>query len=92
LDLLNSSTNHEYNLKIANAKVKVRIKLMLRPTVSRSVYLGVKQHLAPRQNFCYCQAVANFLMWGAIPDERTDVSFTIAACPRQRSHNYRGQN
>jgi hypothetical protein len=26
-------------------------------------------------------------MWGALSDEGTGLSFTIAACPRQRSHN-----
>jgi hypothetical protein len=31
-------------------------------------------------------------MWGALTDERTGLSSTIAASPRQRSHIYRGQN
>jgi hypothetical protein len=38
-----------------------------------------------RQDLYYCQTVAGLLMWGALCDERTGLSFTIAAGPRQRS-------
>jgi hypothetical protein len=38
-------------------------------------------------DFYYCQTVAGLLMWGALSDERTGISFTIAAGPRQRSHS-----
>jgi hypothetical protein len=31
-----------------------------------------------RSDLYYCQAVAGLLMWGALSDERTDLSFTIA--------------
>jgi hypothetical protein len=34
----------------------------------------------------YCQTAAGLLMGGALSDERTGLSFTIAAVPRQRSH------
>jgi hypothetical protein len=34
----------------------------------------------------YCLTVAGLLMWDALSDERTGLSFTIAAGPRQRSH------
>jgi hypothetical protein len=34
----------------------------------------------------HCQTVAGFLMWGAISDERTGMSFATATGPRQRSH------
>jgi hypothetical protein len=37
-------------------------------------------------DFYYCQTVAGLLMWGALSDVRTGLSFTIAAGPRQRSH------
>jgi hypothetical protein len=40
-----------------------------------------------RQDFYYCQTVAGLLMWDTLTDERTDLSFTIAAGPRQRSHS-----
>jgi hypothetical protein len=63
------------------------LSLILRPTVSRRVYLGIKHPSgAYDQIFYYCQTVAGLLMWGAISDERTGVSFTIAVDPRQRSH------
>jgi hypothetical protein len=39
-----------------------------------------------RPDFYYCQTVASLLMWGALSDERTDLSFPIAPGPRQRSH------
>jgi hypothetical protein len=39
-----------------------------------------------RANFYYYQSVADLLMWGALSDERTGLSFTIVADPRQRSH------
>jgi hypothetical protein len=38
-------------------------------------------------DFHYCQAVAGLLMWGALSDERTGLSFTIAVGLRQRSHS-----
>jgi hypothetical protein len=40
-----------------------------------------------RSDFCYCQTVAGLLMWGTLSDERTGLSFTIIAGPRQRSHS-----
>jgi hypothetical protein len=40
-----------------------------------------------RPDFYYWQTVACFLMWGALSDERTGLSFTIAAGPRQRCHS-----
>jgi hypothetical protein len=40
-----------------------------------------------RPDFYYCQTVAGLLMWGALSDERTDLSFTIPVGARQRSHS-----
>jgi hypothetical protein len=40
-----------------------------------------------RPDFYYCQTVAGLLIWSAVSDERTGLSFTIAAGPRQRSHS-----
>jgi hypothetical protein len=37
-------------------------------------------------DFYYRRTAAGLLMWGALSDERTDLSFTISAGPRQRSH------
>jgi hypothetical protein len=40
-----------------------------------------------RPDFYYRRTVAGLLMWGALSDERTGLSFTIAAGPSQRSHS-----
>jgi hypothetical protein len=54
----------------------LKVKVMLRPTVSRPASLSWNK--APiwglRPYLCYCQTVAGFLMWGAPPDERTGLS------------------
>jgi hypothetical protein len=42
---------------------------------------------SPRPDFYYCQTDPGLLMWCALYDERTGLSFTIAAGPRQRSHS-----
>jgi hypothetical protein len=39
-----------------------------------------------RPDFYYCLTVAGLLIWGALSDEWTGPSFTIAAGPHQRSH------
>jgi hypothetical protein len=41
-----------------------------------------------RQDFYYSQTAANWLMWGALSDERTGLLFTIAAGPSQSSHSW----
>jgi hypothetical protein len=56
---------------------------MLRPTVSRPVCLGIK-HPSGAYDL---RTVAGLLMWGALSDGRTGLSFTIAAGPCQRSHS-----
>jgi hypothetical protein len=40
-----------------------------------------------RPDFYYCQTVAGLLMWGALSDEKTGLSITTGAGPRQRSHS-----
>jgi hypothetical protein len=37
-----------------------------------------------RPDFCYCQTPAGLLIWGALSDERTGLSFTIDAGPLHR--------
>jgi hypothetical protein len=41
-----------------------------------------------RLDFYYCQTVTGLLMWSALSDERTALSFIIAAGTRQRSHSW----
>jgi hypothetical protein len=60
---------------------------MLRPTVSRPVCLGIKHPSGTYdQILYYCQTVAGMLIWGALSDERTGLSFTISPGPCQRRH------
>jgi hypothetical protein len=40
-----------------------------------------------RPDLYYCQTVAGLLMWGALSDERTGLSFTIAAGYRKHGHS-----
>jgi hypothetical protein len=39
-----------------------------------------------RPDLYYCLTVVGLLIWGALSDERTGLSFAIATGPRQRSH------
>jgi hypothetical protein len=68
-------------------KHKVKVKVILRPTVSRPVCLGTKHpFVAYDQILIICLIVAGLLVWGALSDGRTGLSFAIATGPRQRSH------
>jgi hypothetical protein len=40
--------------------------------------------LGLRPDFYYCLTVAGLLMWGALSDDRTGLSFTIAAGNREK--------
>jgi hypothetical protein len=67
--------------------LSLSLSLILRPTVSRPVCLAIKHPSgAYDQLFYYCQSIAGVLMWGAISDERTGLSFIITAGLRQHSH------
>jgi hypothetical protein len=60
---------------------------MLRPTVSRPVCLRIKHPSgAYSQIFITVRQLQVLLMWDALSDERTGMSFTIAPGPRQRGH------
>jgi hypothetical protein len=62
---------------------------MLWPTVCWPVCLGIKHPSRGLQpDFNYCQKVEGLLIWGALSDERTGLSFMIAAGPHQRSHSW----
>jgi hypothetical protein len=69
-------------------RLGLTLSLIIRPTVSRPVCLAIKHPSgAYDQIFNYCQTDADLLMWGALCDKRTGLSFTIAAGPRQRSYS-----
>jgi hypothetical protein len=55
---------------------------MLRPTVSRPVCLGIKHPFGDHDQIF----ITVLLIWGAVSDERTGLSFAIAAGSRQHSH------
>jgi hypothetical protein len=66
----------------------LNLSLTLRPTVSRPICLGIKHQSGAYDNiFITVKTVAGLLMWGALSDDRTGLSFTIAAGPSQRSHS-----
>jgi hypothetical protein len=54
---------------------------------SASLYWNKAPMWGLRPDFDYCQTVAGLLMWSAPSDERTGLSFTIAAGSSQRSHS-----
>jgi hypothetical protein len=73
-------TNHEW--------IVLSLSLMLRPTVSWPVCLGIKHPSGAYDLiFITVTTAAGLLMRGALPDERTGLSFTISAGPRQRSYS-----
>jgi hypothetical protein len=67
----------------------LKVKVILRPAVSRPVYLGRQAPIwGLRPDFYNYQTVAGLLMWGALSDERTGLPFAIGAGPRPRSHSW----
>jgi hypothetical protein len=70
---------------ISRQDKRVQSSLMLRPMVSRPVFLEMKHQSWAYNQIYYCRTVTGLLMWGALSNEKTGLSFTIAASPRQRS-------
>jgi hypothetical protein len=62
--------------------LKVKVKIMLRPTATRPICLGVKKH----PSGSYDQIFVD--VGEALSDERTGLSFTIIAGLHQRSHSW----
>jgi hypothetical protein len=66
--------------------LSLSLSLMLRPTVSRPVCLGVKHPFgAYDQIFITCVTVTDLFLWGAPSDERSGLSIVCAAGPCQRN-------
>jgi hypothetical protein len=69
--------------------LKVKVKVMLRPTVQSASWSWNKVPIRGlRPDLYYCQTVAGLLMWVALSDERTGLSFTVAVGPRQCNHSW----
>jgi hypothetical protein len=60
---------------------------MLRPTVSPPIFWVSSTHLGLTTRFLLLSDTCGLLMWFALSDERTGLTITIAASPRQRSHS-----
>jgi hypothetical protein len=65
-------------------RMKPVIKISFIPSLSLCLSLLLRSKIS--QHFYYSQTVAGLLICGALPDERTGLSFTISAGSRQRSH------
>jgi hypothetical protein len=64
------------------------LSLILRPTVSGPVCLGIKHPFgASDQILITVRHLRVLLMWGVLSDRRAGLSFLIATGPRQRNHS-----
>jgi hypothetical protein len=70
-------------------KVKVKVKVILRPTVSQPVRLGTRHPPGTRDQFfsfsIFFLTVSGLLMWSALSDEKSGLYFSVFAGHRQRS-------
>jgi hypothetical protein len=73
------------SLSLRTIKIKVRIKITSRLTVSQSVSLGVESHLRLLSRYLFRFDSYGLISWGAPSDRSTGLSFVYAAGPCQRS-------
>jgi hypothetical protein len=70
-------------------KVKVKVKVMLRPTVPSASPSWSKAPIwGLRPDIYYCCTVAGLLMWGSLSDERTGLSFARREITTLHSLNF----
>jgi hypothetical protein len=61
---------------VSDFQLKVKFKVILRPTVSRLICLGIKHHLGLKTKFVLLSdSWAGLLMWGVLSDERKGSHF-----------------
>jgi hypothetical protein len=66
--------------------IVLSLSLILRPTVSRPVCLGIKHPSGAYDQIFITLRQLRVCWYGTLSDERTGLPFKIAAGPRQRSH------
>jgi hypothetical protein len=74
-----------YHYTPAASTCSFKVKVTLRLTVSQSVSLDVEPICGSWPDIYYFLTVTVLFLWGALSDERTDLSFVYAAGARQRS-------
>jgi hypothetical protein len=72
---------------LANSRLKSKSKLCYKRRSFGQSILVPSTHLGPKTRFLLLSDSSGLLMWSALFDERTSLSFTSAAEPRQRSHS-----
>jgi hypothetical protein len=73
------------NFETENLRSQIQVKVTLRLTVSQSVSLGVEPQLGLMTRYLVLFDSYGLFLWGALPDERTGLSFVHAAGPCLRS-------
>jgi hypothetical protein len=72
-------------LSLDSDSLVLKFKVTLRLTVSQSVSLHVEPHLVLMTRNLLLFHSYGLILWGALSEERTGLSFIYAAGPRQRS-------